>query len=125
MKSIFNKIDQPIPFKVTDMLRGKCVFSSVTKINKCCADIVKMVESKANEGLKLFEVDNRLKKDTCDLVIKIIFGNVVAEFQLVKEANIADYDFNHKIYELKRSKFFTPLTQLMILNEDLSKDYLL
>ncbi len=107
------------------MLRGKCVFSSVTKINNCCADIVKMVESKADEGLRLFEVDNRLKKDTSDLVIKIIIGNVVAEFQLVKEANIADYDFNHKIYELKRSKFFTPLTQLMILNEDLSKDYLL
>jgi hypothetical protein len=84
-----------------------------------------MVESKADEGLRLFEVDNRLKKDTSDLVIKIIIGNVVAEFQLVKEANIADYDFNHKIYELKRSKFFTPLTQLMILNEDLSKDYLL
>lgn len=36
---------------------------------------------------------------------------------------MADYEFSHKIYELVRSKFFTPLCQLSILNESLSKDY--
>jgi hypothetical protein len=37
--------------------------------------------------------------------------------------NAAEYEFGHKIYELMRSKFFTPLTQLSILNEGLSNDY--
>jgi hypothetical protein len=55
--------------------------------------------------------------------MKILFGNTIAELQLVKDLDTVDYEFSHKLYELQRSKFFTPLTQLSILNEDLSKDY--
>jgi hypothetical protein len=44
---------------------------------------------------------------------------------LVKDLNLADYEFSHKLYELQRSKFFTPLTQLALLNENISKDYFL
>jgi hypothetical protein len=36
----------------------------------------------------------------------------------------AENEFNHKIYELKGTKFFTSLTQLSIFNEELSVDYL-
>lgn len=39
MKKIFSKTNEPIPFRVSDMLRGKCVFSSVEKINNCCQEI--------------------------------------------------------------------------------------
>jgi hypothetical protein len=57
--------------------------------------------------------------------MKILFGNTIAELQLVKDLNVAHYEFSHKLYELQRSKFFTPLTQLSILNEEISKDYFL
>ncbi len=60
---------------------------------------------------------------TSDLVLKILFGNVIAEMQLVINLNASDYSFAHKLYELQRSKFFSPLTQLTILNEDLSRSY--
>ena len=76
-----------------------------------------------NEGIKLIEIDNRLNKGNSDLVMKILFGSTIAELQLVKDLNTAEYEFSHKLYELQRSKFFTPLTQLAILNEDISKDY--
>lgn len=124
MKRIFSKATGPIPFKVSDLLRGKCVFSSVERINKCCADIKEEVRRREGEGLRLIEVDNRLAKGNSDLVLKVLFGSTIAELQLVKDLNTADYEFSHKLYELQRSQFFTPLTQLSLLNEDLSKDYL-
>jgi hypothetical protein len=57
--------------------------------------------------------------------MKILFGDTIAELQLVQDLNTAEYEFSHKLYELQRSKFFTPLTQLAILNEDISRDYFL
>jgi hypothetical protein len=58
-------------------------------------------------------------------VVKILFGGIIGELQLVKDLNTAEYEFSHKLYELHRSKFFTPLTQLSIVNENISKDYFL
>jgi hypothetical protein len=55
--------------------------------------------------------------------MKILFNNTIAELQLVKDMDIADYEFHHKIYELKRAKFFTPLTQLSLFNEDISNEF--
>lgn len=66
------------------------------------------------------EIDNRLQDDdkgTSDLVMKILVGDVIAELQLVIDLDSAEYEFSHKLYELKRSKFFSPLTQLSVLNE--------
>ena len=40
MKKIFNTVNRPIQFKVSDMLRGKCMFTTIDKINRCCADIL-------------------------------------------------------------------------------------
>jgi hypothetical protein len=123
MKNIFSKAKESIPFMVSDLLRGKCVFTSVERINKCCQDIKNEISNRKDEGLRLIEIDNRLGKSNSDLVMKILFGNTIAELQLVKDLNTAQYEFSHKLYELQRSKFFTPLTQLYILNEDISKDY--
>jgi hypothetical protein len=123
MKNIFSKAKESIPFMVSDLLRGKCVFTSVERINKCCHDIKNEISNRKDEGLRLIEIDNRLGKSNSDLVMKILFGNTIAELQLVKDLNTAQYEFSHKLYELQRSKFFTPLTQLYILNEDISKDY--
>jgi hypothetical protein len=39
MKEIYDNLKEPLSFKVSDMLRGKCAFAFVEKINQCCADI--------------------------------------------------------------------------------------
>jgi hypothetical protein len=39
MAKIFDNLTKPIFFKVSDMLRGKCMFATVENINKCCSDI--------------------------------------------------------------------------------------
>jgi hypothetical protein len=57
--------------------------------------------------------------------MKILFKNTIAELQLVKDMNTAHYEFSHKLFELKRSKFFNPITQLSIMNDYLSNDYFL
>jgi hypothetical protein len=36
---------------------------------------------------------------------------------------VAENEFNHKIYELRRSELFTPLTMLKQLNEKMSNNY--
>ena len=126
MNKVFDNLKKPLLFKVSDMLRGKCMFASVQKINHCCNDIKKQITQ--SEGrFKLVEIDNRLQDDdkgTSDLVMKILVGDVIAELQLVIDLDSAEYEFSHKLYELKRSKFFSPLTQLSVLNEQLTIDYL-
>ncbi len=75
---------------------------------------------------RLVEVDNRLKSllGTSDLVLKILIDQSVAELQLVIDSdNIAAYEFSHKIYELVRSPFFSPLTMLKRFNEEISEDF--
>ena len=123
MRDIYDNLKEPLYFKVSDMLRGKCAFSVVEKINKCCTDIKEAIENGKYKHLKLIEIDNRLRMGTSDLVLKILYGNVIAEMQLVIDLSASDYAFAHKLYELQRSQFFTPLTQLFIMNESLSNSY--
>ena len=91
MDKIFDTLEKPINFKVSDMLRGKCMFSSVDRINQCCSDILKAIEADKSGALKLIEIDNRLQKETSDLVMKILFGKVIAELQLVIDLDSAEY----------------------------------
>jgi hypothetical protein len=98
MKEIYDNLKEPLYFKVSDMLRGKCAFAVVEKINQCCADIKSALETKQYSHLKLIEIDNRLRKGTSDLVLKILFGNVIAEMQLVIDLSASDYAFAHKLY---------------------------
>ncbi len=125
ISKIFEQLKTPIVFKVSDMLRGKCMFATVDKINKCCSDILKAQKRKQFKGFRVIQVDNRLRKGTSDLVLKVLLGNVIAEMQLVINLDISEYSFAHKLYQLQRSKFFTPLTQLSILNQDVTRSYLL
>lgn len=121
---IFETKNDPIDFKVDDMLRAKCLFSGVDKINECCQEILNTLNKQDNKDLKLIKLSNRLKKPTSDINIKILFGNVIAELQLAILLNHAEYEFQHKLYEIRRSKFFTKLTQLSILNEEITNEYL-
>lgn len=56
--------------------------------------------------------------------MKILFGNTITELQLVIDLNLTSYEFSHKIYELMRSKFFSPITMLKRFNEQLTEDLL-
>jgi hypothetical protein len=53
MENIFETLDQPIDFKVSDMLRGKCLFAGVDKINDCCDEILESLKKEKNKDLKL------------------------------------------------------------------------
>ena len=57
-------------------------------------------------------------------MLKILFGRIVAELQLVIDLESTEYEFSHLLYELARSKFFSPVTQLFILNQRISEDYI-
>lgn len=121
MRHLYDNLKEPLYFKVSNMLRGKCAFSVIEKINQCCADIKEALKTKQCSHLKLIKIDNRPRKGTSDLVLKILFGDVIAEMQLMIDLSASDYAFAHKLYELQRSQFFTPLTQLFIMNESISK----
>lgn len=123
MKEIYDDLKEPIQFKVNDMLRGSCAFSIIEKLNQCCADIKTALRTQKYSHLKLIEIDNRLSKGTSDLVLTILFGDVITEMKLVIDLNSQDYAFANKLYELQRPKFYTPLTQLYIMNETLSSGY--
>ena len=95
MKEIFETYDQPIAFKVSDMLRGKCMFKNITKINQCCSEIINAIQK--DKEIKLIEIKNRLRMPTSDIKLKILFGNVIAELQLVINFSAAAYQFKHNI----------------------------
>jgi hypothetical protein len=89
MNEIFEKTEKPIEFKVSDMLRAKCMFIEVDKINACCSDIINAVEK--DGSLQLIEIDNRLRKGTSDITLKILFGDVISEIQLAIDMKVTDY----------------------------------
>jgi hypothetical protein len=80
------------------MLRGKCLFSEVSEINECCSDIQDVFNREENKDLKIIKIENRLRKNTSDLSMKMVFGNVIAELQLAIDLNTVEYEFNHKLY---------------------------
>lgn len=54
------------------------MFATVENINKCCQDIINTLSLQRNNYFQLIEIDNRLRKPTSDLVLKLGFGNVIA-----------------------------------------------
>lgn len=98
MANIYNNLKKPLNFVVSDMLRGKCAFSVVEKINQCCFDIKQALKTDKYKHLKIIEIDNRLRMGTSDLVLKILFGNIIAQMQLVINLSASDYSFAHKLY---------------------------
>ena len=68
-------------------------------------------------GYSLYELKNRLNKNTKDVTLIIKLPNSVAELQLALKFDTALNEFNHRIYELIRSKIYSPITNLCVLNE--------
>ena len=69
------------------MLKCTCSFSVVEKINQCCTDIKDSLKTDKYKHLKLIEIDNRLRKGTSDIILKILFGNIITEIQFVVDLN--------------------------------------
>ncbi len=47
----------------------------------------------------------------------------MAEFQFALKLDSVSNEFNHKIYELKRSKLYSPIVNLFVQNEKWSRDF--
>lgn len=50
---IYEGLQKPLVFRVNDMLRAKCMFASVERINQCCSDII---ETLTREEYSHFQV---------------------------------------------------------------------
>ena len=101
------------------------MFNKISHINNAAEKIIKKVEERANKGesIQIVEVDNRLSKITTDLVLKIRMEDLVCEFQLALKFNQAENEIHHKMYEVERSKVFTPVTMLFTWHDGISNDY--
>ena len=85
---------------IYDFMRGKCMFRSIDDIEFTAQKIIngcKIV------GYKIVEIDNRFQKNTKDLVFKILMNETVGELQLCLEFDSKMNEFNHGLYEIKRS----------------------
>ncbi len=99
-----------VPFKISDMVRGKCVFLQVADIIHTVKSIKDFV-SKDSRFL-IEEIESRFTNTTpiSDVTLKIVINKkIVAQLQLTIQTNAAAYNFAHKIYELQRTKVFSKL----------------
>jgi hypothetical protein len=65
---------------------------------------------------------NRLTKPTSDAVLNILLEETICELQLCMDVPEIDNEFNHKLYELTRSPFFSTLSTLRRINSDLTNE---
>ncbi len=110
-----------IPFSVGDLLRGKAMFKSRADIVKTVKEIEERIEKWSDQKCCILQTEDRLQMPTKDFKMLLLIGDTIAELQLAKETNKQANEFNHKIYELKRSQSYTPLLNLWIINERLTE----
>lgn len=72
---------------------------------------------------QIVEEKDRLNGKTKDLVLIIKMENVIAELQLVLKLDSVSNEFNHKIYELQRSKLYSIIPNLFIHNKKWCDDF--
>jgi hypothetical protein len=105
-----------IIFKAKDLLRGKSTFESVDEIIEARQKIVKKIEE-SNGRYQIIEEKNKLYGKTRDLVLITKLESVISELQLVMKLDSVSNEFNHKIYELIRSKVYPMIPNLFIHNQ--------
>jgi len=100
MTEVYSRVQQPIAFYVSDLLRASCRFSKVE--------------------------DNRLggHNRASDIVLHLLIGKTVAEVQLSIDFNSSDAEFADHIEQMISPKTFSPLTTLKTMNEDLKNEFL-
>eukprot|EP00178_Gracilaria_changii_P004060 TRINITY_DN1626_c0_g1_i13.p1 TRINITY_DN1626_c0_g1~~TRINITY_DN1626_c0_g1_i13.p1 ORF type:complete len:181 (+),score=33.20 TRINITY_DN1626_c0_g1_i13:1108-1650(+) len=101
-----------VEFKISDMVRGKCVFTDISDIILTIDQIKSFAERDPKKRFKITEIESRFtnKVPISDVTLKIAINNqIVAELQLTIQSNAAAYNFAHKVYELQRTKVFSKL----------------
>lgn len=101
-------------FKAKDLVRGKCKFNTIEEIQATIKLLKENIEKKADKGIKIIELENRLGNNTKDVVLLIKLPNTIAELQLALKLDSVLNEFNHKIYELRRSKIYACVSNLFI-----------
>lgn len=99
-----------VPFKISDMVRGKCVFLEVSDIIHTVKSIKDFVSKDSRFTIE--EIESRFTNTTpiSDVTLKIVINKkIVAQLQLTIQTNAAAYNFAHKIYQLQRTKVFSKL----------------
>ena len=81
-------------------MRGQAVFKSIEDVERAANRII---DECGPRGFEIVEIDNRLLKETKDLVFKICIDGVVCEFQMAMDFDATQYNFSHSLYEIKRS----------------------
>jgi hypothetical protein len=71
INAIFVSLDESIEFGVDDLLRGRCMFSSLDSLNGCCQELKEEIPKR---GFTLLSLKNRLKEKNCDILIHIRMG---------------------------------------------------
>lgn len=104
-----------------DLLRASVSLHSVERVNACASSLIKEASSR---GHRVVGVRNRLREPSGDLIISVLVGETVGEVRLAVDFQYSAYDFNHRIRQLARSQFFSPLTTLRLANDKLNRDYL-
>lgn len=103
-----------------DLLRGKCTFTEIEDIYST----VDKLETRVKQcGHKFIEIKNRLHSHTKDMVLIIKLPHSIAELQLVLKLDSVSNEFNHKLYELLRSKIYTPIVNLVLHNQRWSESF--
>lgn len=116
---------EEVVFKISDMVRGKCVFMDVNDII-LTVDQIKAFAEKEKSRFRITEVESRFtnKVPISDVTLKIAINEeVVAELQLTIQSNAATYSFSHKVYELQRTKVFSKLKIVHNYYDEFSKEF--
>ena len=104
------KEKEEVTFKISDMVRGKCVFLEVEDIIQTVNQIKEFVKNDPKKRYRITEIESRFTnpRPISDVTLKIAINEeVVSELQLTVQANAAAYNFAHKVYELARTKVFS------------------
>ena len=104
------KEKEEVTFKISDMVRGKCVFLEVEDIILTVNQIKEFVKNDPRNRFRITEIESRFTnpQPISDVTLKIAINEeIVSELQLTIQANAAAYNFAHKVYELARTKVFS------------------
>ena len=85
---------------IYDFVRAKAMFKNVADIEYAAKRLLAQCKE---TGYRVIEVDNRINKNTKDIVFKIQIHDIVGQVQLALEFDSALNEFNHGLYEIKRS----------------------
>lgn len=117
---------EEVPFIVKDILRAKCMFNTVSDIKQAADQIVGLIHKLQGEdkNIKLVEFENRLNKITCDIMLIVQIDHMFYEIQLSLSFDESLFDISHKMYEISRSKVFSPIVLLFEWFEKIAPEFL-